>query len=526
MKDSVVYILYKLLREHKIIIDEQEIKFQLLSHPTYPSLHAVTGVLDHFNIKNLAVQAPNNKETLDQLDTQFLTQVKDDTGEHFALFKKNDNKIHLIFSRDESKTLSEEEFLSIWTGIILAIEPDENEIKTGSRDIKKRIIGAVFTVLLFVSLFFFFRPSLPKLLHFALSCIGISFSVLIILKELGLPSSALNRFCSPGQSKVSCDAVLNSKGASILGNIKLSDIGIVYFSGLVFSSFLLLLNGSSFDFIYILGLLAIPFTVYSVFYQFLIVKNWCTLCLAVVVTLWLQIIPIYLSGFSIQQLSFETSSILLLLFSFSIITVLWSYLLPLLKKQIELQSLKIEYHKFKRNYSIFDTLLSKSETLPVGLINKHEIVLGNKTENPKLSITIITNPSCGHCKEVHTLIEQLLQQNSEQIQIIIRFNVLSSNLESDAAKITARITELYHQQGEKTSLEAMHDAYIELNSQQWLSKWGACNNKDFFNVLQNQNEWCINHNKNFTPEIIIQGKSYPKEYNRKELLFFVEDLLE
>ena len=25
-----------------------ELEFQLLSHPSYPSLHAVTGVLDHF----------------------------------------------------------------------------------------------------------------------------------------------------------------------------------------------------------------------------------------------------------------------------------------------------------------------------------------------------------------------------------------------------------------------------------------------------------------------------------------------
>ena len=31
---------------------------------------------------------------------------------------------------------------------------------------------------------------------------------------------------------------------------------------------------------------------------------------------------------------------------------------------------------------------------------------------------------------------------------------------------------------------------------------------------------------NFTPEILINGKSFPKEYSRTDLIFFIEDLEE
>ncbi|GAA4278461.1 vitamin K epoxide reductase family protein [Aquimarina mytili] len=526
MKDSVVYLLYKLLRKNKITVDEEEVKFQLLSHPTYPSLHSITGVLDHFNIENIAVQAPTNNETLSQLESYFLAQIKNDTGEHFVLFIRKKDKINLVFSREYTQVLTDEEFLKIWTGIILVIDPNENEVSTTAKNNDTKIGATVLTSLLFITLFFLFKPSLSEFLHYSLSIIGAVFSALIILKELGLQSNTLDRFCSSGQNKVDCDAVLNSNGASLLGIFKLSDAGIVYFVSLVFSSFLFLLSQNSFDLIYIIGLLSIPFTLYSIVYQYTVVKNWCTLCLFVVAVLWLQIIPIYLSGFSIQNISFDFSALSLLLFSFSLVSVGWSYILPLLKKEIELKTLKIDHYKFKRNFTLFNTLLSKSEVSPVGVIDQNEIILGNKTEKPKLSITVITNPSCGYCKEVHTLVEQLFRKNIEEMQIIVRFNVPTMDRDNDTAKVTARLLEIYTEKGEEKCLEAMHDVYLNLQFKDWLKKWGQNENGNYFKTLENQNKWCINHNKNFTPEILIDGKSYPKEYNRKELLFFVEDLLE
>ncbi len=525
MKDAVVYLLYKILKKNRISVDEEEVKFQLLSHPTYPSLHSITGVLDHFVIENIAAKVAIDSETLLQLDSYFLTQIRNETGEHFVIFIKKKDTINLIFSREYTQILSVEEFLKIWTGVILIIDSDEDDINIEAKSTKKRILGIIITSILFIISFLLLKPSLSELLHYILSIIGVTFSVLIILKELGLQSNTLDRICSIGQSKVSCDTVLNSKGASLPGSIKLSDVGIVYFISFILSSFLFLLSGTSFIPIYILSLVSIPFTFYSVIYQFNVIKSWCTLCLGVVAVLWLQIVPIYISGYSITGISYDFLPLSLLLFSFSIVSVCWSYVLPLLKKEIALKTLKIDHFKFKRNYSLFDTLLSKSELVSSGAIDKDEIIFGNRDENSKLYITIITNPSCGHCKEAHTLVEQLLRQNNEEIQIIVRFNVPAQDRNNNSTQITARLLEIYHEGEQDQPLKAMHDAYLNLECNDWFKKWGRNGNENYFKILEKQNKWCIDHNKNFTPEILINGKSFPKEYNTKDLLFFVEDLL-
>ena len=45
-----------LLRKNGIQFDKDEFLFQIQSHPSYPSLHSITGVLEHFNIDNIAEQ--------------------------------------------------------------------------------------------------------------------------------------------------------------------------------------------------------------------------------------------------------------------------------------------------------------------------------------------------------------------------------------------------------------------------------------------------------------------------------------
>ena len=41
-----------------------------------------------------------------------------------------------------------------------------------------------------------------------------------------------------------------------------------------------------------------------------------------------------------------------------------------------------------------------------------------------------------------------------------------------------------------------------------------------------QKEWCGEHKINFTPEILVNGYSYPKEYERADITYFIEELHE
>ena len=53
--DAQLYQLLQLLIvKNNIQLHKEELKLQLLSHPSYPSLHSVTGVLEHFGVPNVA----------------------------------------------------------------------------------------------------------------------------------------------------------------------------------------------------------------------------------------------------------------------------------------------------------------------------------------------------------------------------------------------------------------------------------------------------------------------------------------
>ena len=73
----------------------------------------------------------------------------------------------------------------------------------------------------------------------------------------------------------------------------------------------------------------------------------------------------------------------------------------------------------------------------------------------------------------------------------------------------------------------MSEIYEEGNVEAWLKKWGSCNNINYYvSELEKGSNWCKENTINFTPEILINGKSFPKEYNRTDLIFFIEELEE
>jgi len=131
LKNSIIYQVQQLLSRNKIVFDKEELSFQIQSHPSYPSIHAVTGVLDHFNIDNLALDVPSTKEVFLQLPTDFLGQIKTDKGDDFAIITKKKETIVAHFSSKDKRILSQNEFLHQFTGVLVAVENDnQNQFKS------------------------------------------------------------------------------------------------------------------------------------------------------------------------------------------------------------------------------------------------------------------------------------------------------------------------------------------------------------------------------------------------------------
>ena len=291
MKDNFIYLIKQLAKRNNIKIDKNETKVQLLSHPHYPSLNCITDLFNHFQIKNLALRVETDLETFEQLPTSFLVQIKDDGKPLLAVASKKDDQVELTYSEKNIKTLTLDLFLDKWTGIIIAVEEPEKATvveSQRSQNIKNVIFAGALIVI--AGLFLFSKPSMIQTIQFILSSIGVYISYLIVQQELGVHSAILDKICSGKNQKSDCDAVLNSDGASVLGLFKLSDAGLVYFLSLSLTWFFIVINKLSFNsIVYALSTLAVIFTIYSIYYQWKIVKNWCPLCLTTITVLWLQL---------------------------------------------------------------------------------------------------------------------------------------------------------------------------------------------------------------------------------------------
>jgi uncharacterized membrane protein len=507
-----------LLKKNAIVIDKEEFVFQIQSHPSYPSMHAITGVYTHFNIENVAATVPVEQEVLSQLPNAYVAQINDDKGLELVLVEKEKGKIR-IHDSEGDRIIEEEKFLKIFTGIILAVEKDENsEVEN-----KKTSNIFIYTILsaLFIGLIVTLNFEIFSFAYLLLSFVGVVISLSILNQEVGINNSINNLFCTSKNEKKDCDAVLTSNGAKIFKNHKLSDLSFIYFLGLFLAQFVILLQSNPSSLLYGISVLALPITLYSIYYQYAVVKKWCFLCLSIVALLWIQGSVFFIQS---PEIVFSLEPILVILFGFVLGYSIWSFTKPKFTQLFDLKKVKIDHFKFKRNFNLFNTLLSSSETINANLKDTSEIVFGNK--NSALEIVVITNPFCGHCKPVHKLIESVLKAYPEEVGVTVRFNINVADETSDGTLMTQKLIELYHEKGEEICLEAMHDAYGVLSPDKWFDKWGKTSKPEYLEVLKNEKEWCTDHKINFTPEILINGNSFPKEYDRQDLLYFVEELHE
>ncbi len=525
MKEELYYNLVQLLLKNNIRVNQEELELQFLSHPSYPSLHALTGVLDHFNINNLALRIPASTDVLPELPVCFIANIENATGDHLALVEKKKDQFKLTYDRKKSELLSANAFLEVWNGIIVAIEKDEHVKEDTAmpwdQSIKYLAYGFGGLVLAYV---LYASGDGFSQLHLILSLLGLVLSVFIVEHELGMQSASTNQFCNLS-SKTSCDAVLNSEGATLFGYFKLSDISILTFATYTLAWLLYFYNGiAGYATLGILALLALPFTIYSLYYQYEVVKKWCPLCLGIVLVLWFQA-GAFLGNNSLATLSIDGSAVLILLFSGLSLAALWYLLKSFLKRKIHLDQIEVEHLKFKRNFSIFYALYRQENAWNKTTAVPGEIVLGNP--NALLEIVLVTSPLCHFCKDAHHAMERLLEQASDKVKIIIRFNTKVFTPQNHLYLLASQLLHLYATQGTKAIRKALDEVYSEnANLQKWLEKQTPPPSSSYDAILLTQYDWCQENQINFTPALYLNGRTYPVEYDRADLIYFVDDLLE
>lgn len=526
MAPDLAHLLHSYLGLEKINLDKEEFIFQTLSHPTYPSLHALTGVLDHFNIENIAVELPTTKEALSELPNRFMMHFEKGREPGMYLTESLGNQLYSVSGEETNEQISETQLLEDWSGVILVIENDgsiqETKEKSGFSFYRNLI---ALTVLTLVILSFVQTGSILLTLFLALSIAGVGFSYLILSHENGNSNKLFDKICSSSKTGNDCGEILNSEVATISSDLKLGDLSLIYFMGLSGFSILCFLTGLAPGILPIIAVGTIPVIIYSLYQQLFVLKKICRVCMFIVGVLTLQVglaaYILFTSPIAIQQ---PMNTAIIALTSLFGALLIWKVLKTNLQGAKNQRELTINNLKFKRDATVLYSLLEtgkyrKQIEIP------NEIVLGCK-EDPVVELLIVTNPFCSFCRDVHDVVHSIYNRSLEGLKIVIRFNAAPEHVDTDSYKICHRLLEIYHTQPEAAFIQAIDGVYHADNPSDWLKANGIGQIETYDQVLADYYNWCVDQDANFTPIMIINGKEFPKQYEREDLDFLIDAIVE
>lgn len=513
--------LFKYLQKENISIDKAEFTFQIQTHPDFPTLLSISDTLSFFKINNGALRVPLSE--IDLLPSNFLALLKkNDSREEIFLIEKKENNIYVCSNNNDRIEISKTELETRWQNIVLLIEKNENtKILIKKPNIISKIL--IFTNIFLLSLLlYFYEIKLDNILFFLFTLLGLFFSLTALKDLLNTKIELIETFCKIS-SNTNCNIINSPNKLKIFKYINFSDLSIVFFSTQLFGFLTFAVNNNLNDYniIQLILLLAsLPSILISLYFQKYIEKKWCPICLSIIFIILAELFFLILIGIEFSEIKLK--SIILYISLYTFMTLSWFILNKNLKKQKEMRDLQFKSIRFIRNYKIFKKLLldNPQKTLPYS-----PIILGNI--DSKLEITIITNPFCSFCKSAHDILNSILEKHNEHLKVTVIFKTNLKHENENGKLLFKTLMNIYLKFGEDKFKESLSFWFENKNIIEWLKLYQKYYNDDIgIDVIFNtQNDWCINEIA-FTPTIFINGYEFPNEYERENLPYFINDLIE
>ena len=519
--DDFYKTVYKELSKKGFHITLADVKKQLLQHPFYPSIQSVTDYLTDLNIPNTVVRIDFEqlKDALTEADVVVL--LKDEEGDNL-LWIKEINNTTVIYSNGKSDPV--ETFLSQWKGVSLLLQIEKGEIEDEfdyhNEIIKQnRNLYFIMTVgfIIILTGYSFLHISDPVTICSLIPKIGgLIFSILLVAMELGFKIAVTEKLCSISTGN-GCEKVTHSKMSSITRNIKLADLGIIYFTTtLIFQligNMAILAN---------IALLCIPLIIISILYQTFKLKVFCPLCLSVMLMLVLDILIYYFAGIYTDSLfkQLSISGLIELLGIGLFISGSWFILKRQIQEKHSFENYQYQYYRLLRNPERIRSLVQYLPEENVGH-PENEILLGDK--NAQLLITEVMNPYCSPCGDSMKKIAQLL--NIYETGLL--FQVLFISKKSDRERCNRIIKHLLaftKEHDSQTAMTALLDWFKSMNYEKWAKQYpinSPLSEEEFNRYLDIGKELKISH----TPTMFIKEKRMNAELGLKDLRYFIEDEL-
>jgi len=439
----------------------------------------------------------------------------------------DENKAIVSTHKWKNKVLPIDEFKKLYSGSILLAEKQD---RSGEADYAAKLrhervndlrLPVFFTgtaILLLAFLFlhtsFINNLNLPVALLALFKTAGLATAILLLVQSIDANNPLIQKLC--GDDNKNCSAILSSKAAKVVEELSWSETGFFYFAGtwlvLIFS------NGHTalIQALAVLNVISLPYTFYSVYYQWRVAKQWCIFCCTIQALLWLEFfafIPSLLLPLQLPYLG-EWGS---LITGLTAPVLLWIIFKPFLLQSKQLKPLKQQLRAFKYNTDLFKKLLN--EEVQYALPKEEDSLIIGNHEAEKI-ITMVANPYCQPCAKAHKALQWMDGRNDVKLQVIFS----TSAKENDKKVIVAsHLLAMQNTSDAITVKKAMHDWYEQKqkNYEDWAQNYPAEKNITAIGQLENQREWCKLAEISDTPTLFINGRRLPRAYQIEDLKYFI-----
>ena len=509
--------LFLYLKKRNIHLNKREFIVQYESHPAFPSLLALSDTLRFFNVENGALHVQSSE--IDALPNFFMTKFKHAQEDSLALVEIKNSHRYTIYENSEKRTISKNNLLQEWLGIVFLIENNEETHQKKTRYSWKHILLTL-CVLSFFGLFTGYFQSLPYLIFFLLPVFGFTLSMVALKDIFNIKNPVVAALCN-GETTTSCKSVMKNAGKLTV----LSDLCFVFFT---YQLLAFTISVATYTFQWYVSLqkiivfTAIPVILLSLYYQFAVVKKRCAICMSIAGIILLELVYVIslpnIASFNqipLSQYNFTA-------FLFFAIALGWYFLKHILITNQTLKHEQILANRFKRNYTIFkNTLTSTSKTVAT----PPTLTFGNPDAH--VTLDFITSPYCGFCEKPLQQLRKLLETYADAIAVRFIYNVNFNHLHEEDVHFLQQLYHLHETKGDEVFFKALDFWYQTQDYEKWLAKYQQnFDSKRILHILQQQRNWCLQHKITFTPALLINSYILPESYAIDDLSHFIDDLIE
>lgn len=482
-----------------------------LEHPYRKSLYGLSAMLKVYGIESIGIRL-DDKDLIRDVAPPFVAFADNE----FVLVKAMSNKEVCYLWHNKWVTNSLDNFKLIWTGILLVIESIEHSVEPDYRTHKKQeIVDYIFSILLcsfiIVGCFYLFVTSgLWNNLNGVMICLlflALYICSLLLQKQLNVKNAYAEKLCSL-LKKSNCNNVLESKAAKLFNLFSWSEIGFTYF----FSTLLIfLLFPQWIPYCAWIVVLTLPYTLWSFWYQRFKVKQWCPMCLIVMIIFWFLFI-IHLFAGNFRNFAFEPVVVLWICILYLFPFLVLHQMLPLLVDASMKHELVYKLNRIKLDKNVFFSILKDKQRYDVSILTS-KIVFGNIHANTL--ITIITNPHCDPCAKMHIRLESLLNKVGNKFCIQYIFSSFDQSLQISSQMLISA----YMIYGPQSTVKLYNNWFKEgkYNKDDFFKKNELYLDSAVFMEFQKHNYWIEQNKLQVTPKILINGFELPEQYNIEDL---------